>query len=127
LSVCLFGVCRDSLLDLCLDGLEVEALAFLDRRVLDARRGPSGNLLLHKLEAPELEDKPVVERQRTVGTVRKVHAFERIKTNISQDWPINLDRATEPTTRLIGESVLVVVDAPRGKRAFGEVKDLVTS
>ena len=55
-----------------------------------------------------------------------VHAFERIKTNIGQDRPIDLDRATKPAARLIGKAVLVVVDAHRRERAFGEVKDFVT-
>src|SRR5271154_5789652 len=77
--VWLLGVCRDGFLDLCLDGLQVETRAFLHRRILDRGLGHPGDLLLYELEAPEFKGEPVVKRQRTVGAVRKVHAFERIK------------------------------------------------
>lgn len=91
----LFGVCRDCLLDLHLDGLQVEAGTLLHRRILNRRLGNPANFLLYKLEAPELKGKPVVECQRTVGTVGKAHAFKWIKANIGQDRPIDLDRATK--------------------------------
>jgi hypothetical protein len=84
-------------LDLRLDRLKVETRALLHRRVLNRALGP-GDFLLHK--TPELKSKSIVERQRTVGTVGKVHAFKRIKRNIGQSMPIDLDRATKPAARL---------------------------
>src|ERR1700722_14996581 len=123
----LLGVCRDSLLDLRLDGLQVEARALLHRRGLARTLRDLADFVLYKLETPKLVGKPGVERQRTVGAVRKVHAFERVKTNVGQDRPIHLDRAAKPTAWLIGEAIFVIIDTHGRKRTFGEVEDLVAS
>src|SRR5580698_3756361 len=106
----LLGVCRERILAMRFDRLQVEARALLHRWVLDRTLRHLANFLLYKLETPKLVGKPVVERQRTVGAVRKVHAFERVKTNVGQDRPIHLDRAAKPTAWLIGEAIFVIID-----------------
>ncbi len=50
----------DGLLNLLLDGLQVEACTLLHGRELDRGLGDLCHLLLHELEAPELVDEPVV-------------------------------------------------------------------
>src|SRR5262245_59429628 len=59
------GVRLHGLLDLLLDGFQVEARALLHRRELDRGLSELPHLLLHQHEAPELVDKVVVERERT--------------------------------------------------------------
>src|SRR6476620_6566469 len=82
------------LLDLFLDGFEIEARALLHRRKLDRRLGKLADLLLHELATPELENKPIIECQRPLRAVWQVRAFERIKPNVSEYRPIHLDRAS---------------------------------
>src|ERR1700742_398602 len=92
--ILLAGVRLHGLLDLFLDGFEIEARALLHRRKLNRRLGELADLLLHELEPPELENEPVIECQRPLSAVGQVRAFERIKPDIGEDWPINLDRAS---------------------------------
>src|SRR6185437_13571499 len=94
LHTLLASVRLHGLLDLLLDGFEVEARTLLHRRKLDRRLGELADLLLHELEPPELEDKPVVVCQRSLIAAWQAGAFERIKPNVGEDWPIDLDRAS---------------------------------
>ena len=59
----------DGLLDLLLDGFQVEACALLHWWKLDRGLGEVANLLLHELEPPELVGKPVVEGQRSLVAI----------------------------------------------------------
>src|SRR6476469_3123031 len=122
----LFSCVRlDGLLDLLLDGFQVEARALLHRREFDGRLSELPDLLLRKLEAPELEGKPVVVGQRPLVAVWQPRPLERIEPEIGEDRPIDLDRAAQPAAGLVGETILEVVDAHCAQRAFGEVEDLV--
>src|SRR5262245_24990400 len=66
-----------------LECVEVEARALLHRRELEERLRRLVNLLLDVGEAPELEHKPVVVRDRpVVPAVVHARALERIKTEV---------------------------------------------
>src|SRR5579871_1311228 len=96
-------------LDPLLDSFQVEACALLHWRKLERSLGELTNLLLHKLESPELVDKPVIVSQRPLVSAGQARAFERIEPDVGEDWPIHLDRAAEPATWLIRETILEVV------------------
>src|SRR6185437_12753374 len=79
LHILLASVRLHGLLDLLLDGFQVEARTFLHRWKLDRSLGELAHLLLHELESPELVSKPVIECQRPLVAVGQVRAFEGIK------------------------------------------------
>src|SRR5262249_9486939 len=99
----LSSVRLDGLLNLLLDGLQVEARALLHRREFDGRLSELPDLLLRELEAPELVGKPVVVGQRPLIAVGQARPLEGIEPDIGEDGPIDLDRAAQPAARLVGE------------------------
>src|SRR5882672_3408056 len=113
---------RSFLRKLLLQRFEAEARTLLQRRELEKGLRVLRYLLLHKDEAPELVYEPVLVEERA-GQAR---ALERIQTEVDEDRPIDLDRATQPTVRLVDEPVLEVADAHRAERRFREIEDLVT-
>src|SRR5262249_28328426 len=116
----------DGLLNLLLDGLQIEACTLLHGRKLDRGLGDFRHLLLHELEAPELVDEPVVIADRpAILAVEHARSLERVQTKIDQDRPVHLERGAEPATRLIGEAVLVIIDPYRRECALSEVKNFM--
>src|SRR6266702_1694939 len=118
------GVRLDGLLDLLLDGFQVETRALLHRRKLDRSLGELRDLLLHELETPELVSKPVAECQGTLNAAGQARAVEGIQADISEDRPTNIDRAAQQTAWLLGETIHVVGDAYCTQCALGEVEHL---
>src|SRR5262245_20972653 len=119
-----FLLCRSTrhlLLQLLLKGRHIEARTLLHGRILKEGLRCLRDFLLNEGEAPELEAPPVARKKRLV----QARALERIKPDIDQDWPVDLDRAAEPAVWLISEPVLVVADTDCAEGAFGEIKDFV--
>src|SRR5262245_13446209 len=123
MSACLLGrVGLHLLLELLLQGFEVEARTFLHRGKLKDRLRGFRDLLLHESEPPELVCIPVVKGEGT-GEPR---ALERIQPQVDQDRPVRLHRRAKPSVRLVDEPVLVVADTHRAEGGLGEVEDLVS-
>src|SRR5262249_34740604 len=99
------------LLELRFQRLQVEGPALLHRRILEEGLGVPADFVFHEHEAPELVGELVVERERAAASARQARALERIESEIDDDRPIDLNRAAQPTARLIDEAVLVVVEA----------------
>src|SRR5262245_57062295 len=112
---------RRFLVELLLQLLEVEARALLHRWELEEGLRRLRNLLLHEDVAPELVRVPILVEERSLNA----RPFEGVETQVDEDRPIDLDRATQPAVWLIDEPVLVVADAHRTERRLGEVEDLV--
>ena len=83
------------------------------------------HFLLDIDEAPELVSEPVVVRQRPLIAARQASSLKGVKTDIGEDRPIDFDRAAQPPARLIGEAILVIVNAHRAQRSLSEIEDLV--
>src|SRR5262249_17366196 len=83
------------------------------------------HLLLNELESPELEDEPIVIRERALCAVRHIGSFEGIKSQIGQDRPIDLYRAAQPTAGLISKAILEIVDPHRTQRSLSKIENFV--
>src|SRR3954452_20996776 len=81
------GSALSGLLDLLLDGLQVEARALLHGRELDRRPGQLPDLLLHVDEAPEL----VLEPLEVLDRAGESRALEGVEPQVHQDWDVRLD------------------------------------
>ena len=104
----------DGFVDLRLDGGHIEAGAALHRREVDQRLRRLPHDLLHEHETPELVGEPVVIGDRAIVlAVEHASAFVRIEAQIGQDRPVDLHRRAKPAAGLVGEAILVVVDAHR--------------
>src|SRR5262249_788351 len=68
---------------------------------------------------------PVVVSQRTLVAVRQASAFERIKSNVGKDGPIDLDGAAQPTAGLIGKPIFEVIETHGAQCTLGEVENFV--
>src|SRR5580704_16880843 len=100
--------CLDRRLDLGFDRLQLETRAFLPRRKFDRGLGELRHLRPHVDKAPALVRKPIVESQGAFVAAWQVRALEGIEPYVCEDWPVDLDRGTEPPARLIGEAIFVV-------------------
>src|SRR5262249_46335699 len=98
-----------------------EAGALLHRGELDERLRVLGHYLLYQDEAPELVSKPVVKSEGP----RHAGPLEGIQADVGEDWPIDLNRRTEPTAGLVDEPVFVVIDAHRSQRGLREVENFL--
>ena len=96
----LLSVRRTGLLDLCLHSFQVETRPGLHRWEFDGGLRHLRHFLLHELEAPELEDEPVVVRQGTLRAARHAGALVRVEAQVGEDRPIDLDRAAEHAQRV---------------------------
>ena len=88
--------CLHLLLQLRLERLQLERRALLHGWVVDEGLSVLGNLPLDEDEPPELEGKPVVERERSPAGSGKAGPLERIDPQIDQHRPIDLDRPAKP-------------------------------
>ena len=114
-------------LDLSLDGFQIEARAGLHRWKVDRCLGKLSHDLLDEHETPELEGEPVVIGDRAiVPAVIHASAFIGIEAQIGQDWPVHLLCRAKPTIGLVGEPILVVINADRAQCALCEVENLVS-
>src|SRR5215510_11227901 len=111
----------DGLHDLLLDSVQVERSGFLNRRELDECFAELRHLLLDEDEAPEF----VLEPLSLLQGLPHTRSLQRVQAEVSQDRPVNLDRAAEPALRLINEAILVVADAHRSESGLSEVEDFV--
>src|SRR2546423_11579453 len=102
--------CRPSRLDFLFHGSQIEARALLHRRKLDRRHRQLFHLLLNKYKAPEFVFEPVEVLLRAVfsPTIGPARALERIEANVRQVGHISLGFFTEPTSRLVDETILEV-------------------
>src|SRR4051812_28635580 len=121
----LFGDCRLGCGDFRLHGIEVEAGALLHRRKLDRSHGQLLYLLLDKHEAPEfvLEPVEVLLCPGLSPTVGPARALEGIEAKVGNIGHIRLGFVAQPTTGLIDETKLVVIDAHGTQLTFAEVPD----
>src|SRR5271154_1093914 len=102
----------DSFIDLRLDGGHIETAAGLHRREVDHRLRRLTHDLLDKHETPELVGEPVIVRDRTIVlSVEHASTLVWIEPQIGQNWPVHLYGRAKPAAGLVGEPILVVIDA----------------
>jgi len=118
---------RPGRLDFRLYGIEVEARALLHRRKLDRRHRQLFHLLLNKHKAPEFVFEPIeILLSAFFGAaIGPAGALERIEAKIDQIGHVRLGFFTQPASRLVDETILIVVDAHGTQLAFPEVPDFV--
>src|SRR5262245_23766696 len=95
---------RDGLNDLLSYSIQVERSGFLNGRELDESLAELRHLLLDEDEAPEF----ILEPLSLLHGLPQSRSLQRVQAEVSQDRPVNLDRAAQPALRLINEAVLVV-------------------
>ena len=122
---CLFTHCRPGRFDFRLHGIEVEARALLHWRELHRSHCELLNLLLHKHEAPEfiLEPIEVLLRSDLGPAVGPARTLEWIEAQVDQVGHVRLGFIALPSTRLVDEAILVVVDAHRTKACNARARD----
>ena len=118
--------CFDGLLNLFLDGLQIERCALLHRRKFDRCPCQLPHLLLHIGEAPELasvKGHHVVRRANRPVPVGIT--LERITTQVVNQRHVELDLFAGPAVRLRDEDILPIADPYRTQRRFTEVEYLL--
>src|SRR6266849_2409624 len=118
---------RPGCLDFRFHSIEIETRALLHRRKLDRRHGQLRDLLLNKYKAPEFVFEPV---EILLGplfgpAIGPAGALERIETKVDQIGHVRFGFFTQPASRLVDETILVVVDTHGTQFAFPEVPDFV--
>ena len=108
----LLGYRRPCRFNLGLNRIEVEAGTLLHWRELHRGHRKLLNLLLDKYEAPEfiLEPIEVLLRSELGPAIGPAHSLEWIEAQVDQVGHVRLGFITQPTSRLVDEAILVVVD-----------------
>src|SRR5258705_10682579 len=118
---------RPGCLDFRFHSIEIETRAPLHRRKLDRRHRQLFHLLLNKHKPPEFVFEPVEVLLRAVFSpaIGPARALERIEAKVDQIGHVRLGFFTQPASRLVDETIFVVVDAHGTQFAFAEVPDFV--
>src|SRR5215471_705782 len=107
--------------DLFFDRFQVERSRLLHRRKFNETFGELAHDLLYENATPQLIGEPRI----VVDGSTQARAFERVQPDVGQNRKVRFDCAAQPTSWLVDEAILVVVNAYGAKRSFGEVDDLL--
>src|SRR5437867_9741948 len=113
---------------LCFDGLKIETRAPLHWRVFEEGLDLLGNQLLNENKAPEFVLEPVEVLLSTVfrPIAGPARALERIQAQVGDVRHVRMGLLAHPTSGLVDETKLVVVNTDRADGAFAEIEDFVT-